>query len=118
MGSKKWYKNEKLLRLKESQCYADSFKELDLSSFPVINDFEIRLYNQRGRLGWHLKYYSDSLGILSSFPWWDNVYKDLIGMTIDEIPIGSIDNPYDDLEQGWQLVIWQKRNYIYIIEGN
>jgi len=118
MGSMKWYKNDKPLRLKENQCYSDSIKELDLSKFPIIDDFKILLTDHKRKMGIHIRYQSTSLGILSSFPWWDNVDKDLVGMTIDRVPLGSINQPYDDLEQGWQLVIWEKKDYVYIIEGS
>jgi hypothetical protein len=26
--------------------------------------------------------------------------------------------PYDDCEQGWQIIIFKKRNYVYILQGN
>lgn len=112
MSSVKRHKNEKPMR------YSKSIKELDLNLFPLIDDFEIIIRDFEKCMGLHLEFYSSCLGaILASFEWWDNVERDLVNMSIDEIPIGSIDNPYYDLDQEWEIVIWEADNFVYIMEG-
>ncbi len=46
----------------------------------------------------------------------DNV-QDILTKTSDHSIVGSISNPFDDLEQGWQVLIWEHQNYVYIMEG-
>jgi len=38
-------------------------------------------------------------------------------MDISNIPLGNLSNPFNDLEQSWQILIWEKRNYVYIMQG-
>ncbi|MBV9470976.1 MAG: hypothetical protein JOZ57_17200, partial [Abitibacteriaceae bacterium] len=87
-----------------------------LAAFPLIEDFTIRL-KQTGTFGVHLYFYSDKFGHLASFPWWDNVEQDLPRYTSKDIPVGDFKQPFDDLEQSWQILIFQDEKFVYILEG-
>lgn len=115
MISKKIYKNERQIRLSNNN-YSQELVKLDLREFPIIDDFGI-LARQRGAFGYHLYCVSPMYGLLASFPWWDHAEKDLETMKIENIPLGTIDKPFEDLEQSWQILIWEKRDYVYIMEG-
>ncbi|BCM92033.1 hypothetical protein IAD21_03912 [Abditibacteriota bacterium] len=107
--------NEQALRLSDYN-YGERLKELDLVAFPLVEDFTIKTKNT-GSFGYHLYFHSDHAGHLASFPWWDNVEKDLPRYTSKDIPVGSLEWPFDDLEQGWQIVICEHKHFVYILEG-
>lgn len=116
--SSKKNRNDRMLKFKENKNYSENIKELDLNQFPLIEDFEIIIKDCGKNLGLHLYYFSKKLGkTIASFPWWDNVNRDFVNMSLDNIPIGNIESPFDKLEQSWQIVIWEKRDFVYIIEG-
>ncbi|MDQ0112429.1 hypothetical protein [Paenibacillus harenae] len=69
-------------------------------------------------LGKHLYYYSEKFGILSSFPWWDHVDKMILEDIESAIPMGTINNPFVDVEQGWSIVIIRKREFVYLMQSN
>ncbi|KFZ32161.1 hypothetical protein JS44_16095 [Anoxybacillus flavithermus] len=45
--------------------------------------------------------------ILTSFPWWDFVDQLLVGWDEHDIPNGTMDRPFFDLEQGWHIIIFE-----------
>lgn len=110
----------KISRTREMKLTDYNLKKIDLNLFPAVNDFEIIVTEHKDpHLGRHLYYYSNEFGVLTSFPWWDFVGEDLQTKKIHDImPIGTLCNPYDNLEQGWQLLIWEKGQFIYIMQGN
>lgn len=117
MGKRKLYKNDRSIRLRDNN-YSEQLPSLDLSAFPLIDDFKITLIG-RGNLGMHLYYFSQSLNRkIASFPWWDNADKDISIMCISDIPLGTLRNPFIDGEQSWQILIWEKRDYVYIMQGD
>lgn len=107
--------NKKVLNVCEN-----SLKTLDLKLFPIIDDFEIIVTVKSNKTwGKHLFFYSAKQNeILTSFPWWDFVDQLLVGWDEHDIPNGTMDRPFFDLEQGWHIIIFEKRDYMYILEGN
>jgi len=93
---------------------------LNLSLFPVVNDFEILINKKRLRtLGKHIYFYSASRNEkLTSFPWWDNAEIFLKKWRKKDMPIGTIDNPFSDLEKGWQVFIFEENGFVYILQGD
>ena len=116
MSKKKIYKNDKPIILADYN-YAEQIKTLDLKAFPVIDDFEIVTKDRGKSLGVHLYFSSSQYGQLASFPWWDNADRSLKEMNINDIPLGKMENPFYDLEQSWQILIWEKRDYVYVMQG-
>ncbi|KAF5051701.1 hypothetical protein DSECCO2_416270 [anaerobic digester metagenome] len=117
MGKRKLYKNDRTIRLKDYN-YSQQLSLLDLKAFPLIDDFQITLKGSRN-WGMHLYYFNNSLNRkIASFPWWDNAEKDISIMCISDIPLGTLRNPFNDCEQSWQILIWEKRDYVYIMQGD
>lgn len=46
---------------------------------------------------------------------WNHADEIIKNMNISDIPMGTISNPFEDLEQGWQMIIFEKRGYVYIL---
>lgn len=97
-----------------TEDFYDSIESLPLDDFPLIEDFYIHIY-KTDLFGYHLDYRSKKYGQLSIFPWWDNIENEI--RSENNIPIGTIEHPYDDLEQGWQIYIFKRRSHVYILEG-
>jgi hypothetical protein len=102
---------------KASEFGTVSHLDLDPNSFASVTDFEIQL-KPSGCLGLHLDLASRSLGPLAGFPWWDDVDADLATWTLKNVPLGTLESPFDDCEQGWQILIWESDGWVYVAEGD
>ncbi|MHA2202756.1 MAG: hypothetical protein ACW991_03625, partial [Candidatus Hodarchaeales archaeon] len=68
----KVFENERILRLLSSD-YRSELTKLDLEAFPIIDDFKVEIFNTKTFMGFHLRFTSKNLSVLTGFPWWDNV---------------------------------------------
>ena len=87
------------------------------ATFRVVRDFEIHL-RDAGQFGVHLTFSSTSEGDLAGFPWWDHADADVRGMLDDDVPVGTVDKPFWDLEQGWRILIWERNEHVFIMQGS
>jgi len=103
----------------KSYDYPHEIKDMCLKDFPVIDSFAV-VTEYRGKdFGHHLYFINKETNRkLTSFPWWDFAEKSIENMTITDIPIGKISDPFMDLEQGWQIIIFEKRDFVFILQGN
>jgi hypothetical protein len=93
------------------------FHELDLESFPLIPDFKVEVGGRNEQFAW-VDYVSDSLGLLSRLMNWDNADERFSTVSMEEVPLGSLDKPWNDIEQGFELDIWEKDGFVYVILGD
>jgi hypothetical protein len=89
---------------------------VDLSPFPVAADFSIELRDSED-YGQHLHFVSAARGELASFPYWDNVERDIRHFVAEDVPLGSIDEPVEESDIDWQIVIFEHRGFVYLLEG-
>lgn len=95
----------------------ENLKNVDLSEIPFASGFKIKL-KESEHFGVQLYFSDKNNNQLASFPWWDDVDTTIKEMTIDSIPLGTLNNPYSDLEQSWQILIFKKESEVYILESN
>ncbi|SNT58714.1 hypothetical protein SAMN05421812_11151 [Asanoa hainanensis] len=38
--------------------------------------------------------------------------------TVADIPCGTIEKPYLDMDQGWDILVWQMDGHIFVAEGD
>jgi hypothetical protein len=57
-------------------------------------------------------------GRLASFPAWEHADRDLRHFTPADVPLGSIDEPFEDADEGWRIVIFEHRSFIYVLEAD
>ena len=100
-----------------SSDYLRALRFLDLDAFPVVGDFTIELRDSE-EFGQHIHYISPTRGELTSFPYWDNIERDMRHFVADDVPLGSIDEPVDDYDEDWQIVIFEHRRFVYLMEGD
>ena len=92
--------------------------ELALDGFPVIDDFSVTLSEELDEGGRHIEYRSARLGRLAWFPAWDHADRDLPHFIPADVPLGSIDDPYDDRDEGWRILIFKHGDWLYVLEGD
>lgn len=91
--------------------------DLAIDQFPIVQDFRLELRDCGGDLGWHIEFLSHDLGHLGGFPWWDHVDVALQRFSLENIPLGTLDEPYSDLDQGWQIVIFEANGFVHVLEN-
>jgi hypothetical protein len=89
--------------------------EDELDSFPTINDFAIAL---SGSADHHVEFISVKRGPLASFPAWEHADRDLRHFTPADVPLGTIDEPFEDADEGWRIAIFEHRTFIYVLEAD
>ena len=109
------FTNSAPLELASSDYRALRF--LDLDAFPVVGDFSIEL-RESEEFGKHIHYVSPTRGELASFPYWDNAERDMRHFVAEDVPLGSIDEPVDDYDEDWQVIIFEYRGFVYVMEGD
>ena len=100
-----------------SADYSNAIQGIELGAFPVIKDFTIELRESEDA-GQHIHYVSPTHGELASFPYWDNVERDMRHFVSEDVPLGSMEEPVDDADEDWQIVIFEHRGFVYIMEGS
>ncbi|APR76805.1 Hypothetical protein A7982_02152 [Minicystis rosea] len=89
--------------------------DLDRSTFPEVLDLEI---GHHGLLDESYVYFaSPTLGWLGGFAWWSTFGQSLVTEGMRAVPRGSMEHPWNDLEQGWEMLLWEHDGYVYVAEG-
>lgn len=96
--------------------YPHALSAIELGAFPLIPDFAIEMRESED-LGQHVYYVSPSRGELASFPYWDNAERDMRHFTTEDVPLGSIEEPVDDADEDWQIIIFEHQGHVYVMEG-
>jgi hypothetical protein len=87
----------------------------ELDSFPTVNDFSVVLSETEEH---HVVFRSASRGGLASFPAWEHADRDLRHFTPSDVPLGSMDNPYEDADENWRIVLFERRGFVYVLEAD
>jgi len=83
----------------------------------LITDFSLTL-REEGEGGLHIVMMSRTRGHLAGFPAWDHADRDLRHFTPDDIPLGTEDEPFEDADEQWRIVILASGTDIFILEGD
>jgi hypothetical protein len=84
---------------------------------PLIDDFSIVL-REDGEGGKHLYFFSRKKGVLAGFPFWDHADRDLRHFTLEDVPFGSEERAYEEADEGWRIVIFQRGSEVHVWEGD
>lgn len=84
----------------------------DLTNVRTIDDFSLDLRDRKVEL-------VDGNGHrLAWFPAWENADRDLKHFIAADVPLGSIDAPYEDFDDEWRIVIFEHDGFVYVFEGD
>ena len=97
--------------------YDEQIEDVDLDGFPLVSDFSVEL-RESAEGGQHVHFVSAGNGTLASFPGWDHADRDLRHFTSSDVPFGSIDEPYDDRDDGWRILIFEHRGFVCVLEAD
>jgi hypothetical protein len=103
-----------------TQLTIEDFRDLasiDPAQFQASSSFTVDLAARLSGSGTVLRFVDPALDVVIEFSWWDNPEEDLSRWTLEDIPIGTLDQPYYDAEQCWQILIWRVGDVIYIASG-
>jgi hypothetical protein len=67
--------------------------------------------------GQQIEYRSVSGGRLAGFPAWEHVDRDLRHFISEDIPQGTREEPYEDRDEGWHIVIFEEEGWMYVEEN-
>jgi len=94
-----------------------SWNDIDLARVPTVEDFAIEL-RELEDCGKIVHFVSGIGGELAWFPAWEHADRDLRHFVASDVPLGDIDNPFDDRDEGWRIVIFEHGGFIYIFEDD
>jgi hypothetical protein len=100
-----------------SSDYGDAVDAIERNDFPIINDFAIELRDSED-YGQHVYFVSPSRGELVSFPYWDNVERDMRHFASDDMPLSTMEEPFEEADVDWQIVIFEDGGFAYVLEGS
>lgn len=92
-------------------------KSLDLEAFATVQGFAIAL-RPAASLGEHLEYRDGAGTRLAGFPWWDHVSALLKRRPPYYRACGPREDPFTDMEHGWEQLAFETGGFVYVLEGN
>jgi hypothetical protein len=90
--------------------------DVDTSAFPIVDDFAVCLRNTE-RFGNHIHLIDRKRGTVAGFWRWDHADLKVRRMETAGIPLGSRTGPFHDAGQGWEIIIWEHLEDVYVMEG-
>jgi hypothetical protein len=100
--------------LEENPIFLEDYRDLaslDPALFPLAERFAV-VWIDDG-----LEFVDESLGIRVTFPWWERADVERWIRTVVGAPLGSVDEPFDDVDQGWHILIWRMTDEVFVLEG-
>jgi hypothetical protein len=91
--------------------------DFDLDDALTITDFSLTL-REEGEGGLHIQLLSRTRGRLAGFPAWDHADRDLRHFTPADIPLGTEEEPFEDADESWRIVILARGADVIILEGD
>jgi hypothetical protein len=91
--------------------------DFDLDDALRITDFYLTL-REEPEGGLHIEMLSRTRGHLAGFPAWDHADRDLRHFTPDDIPLGTEEEPFEDADEAWRIVILARGNDVFLLEGD
>jgi hypothetical protein len=81
-----------------------------------VDDFFLTL-REEGEGGMHIEMMSRAHGRIAGFPFWDHADRDLRHFTMEDVPYGSEAEPYVDVDENWQITIFERGEDVVINEN-
>jgi hypothetical protein len=91
-----------------------------IEAYPSIDDFVVRLTQEGGDQDGasFVEFASASRGRLAWFPAWEHVDRDLRHFVAADVPIGTFDRPYQDVDEAWSISIFEQGGWVYVDEDD
>ena len=86
---------------------------ITLIALDTIDDFEVRI----GGDDRVVIFASTGRGELARFPAWERADRDLRHFGVDDIPIGTSEEPFEDAEDNWRIEIFEEGAFVTVVEN-
>ncbi|HEX7421811.1 MAG TPA: hypothetical protein VF505_18140 [Thermoanaerobaculia bacterium] len=86
-----------------------------VGSFPTIDDFSVRVSDSAEK---QIEFVGAKKGRLAFFPAWEHADRDLRHFTPLDVPIGTMEEPFDDADDNWRIIIFEHRGFVYVLEAS
>jgi len=90
--------------------------EGDLDAFPLLSAFDVHL-RDAGDGNLHVEFVDGGRRV-AWFPAWDHVDRDLRHFIPSDVPLGTLDEPYEDADEDWRMVLFEHGGFVYVLEGD
>jgi hypothetical protein len=90
---------------------------MDLNDATPITGFYLTL-REEAEGGLHIVMMSRTRGPLAGFPAWDHADRDLRHFILDDIPLGTEDEPFEDADEQWRIAIVTRGTEVFLLEGD
>ena len=94
---------------------ARDLRDLALDVFPVVDDFAVVVTEDENRT---IEFRSAAHGRLAGFPAWEYADRDLRHFTPSDVPLGTIEEPFDDRDESWRILLFGQGGWIYVLEAD
>ncbi|MFH1670808.1 MAG: hypothetical protein ABIA92_04460 [Patescibacteria group bacterium] len=116
-------KEELIISDEKTSWSPTSLKSLDLDKFPLIKDFYIEMHTSfsvydgtsRDKEEISIHFRSRDHGVLFTTSDYMTHY---LNPTNTSIPSGTIEKPYHDSDQSYNVVIFHNNDHVYMLSGN
>jgi hypothetical protein len=89
--------------------------------FPDAQDFTVELTvwgKDQGVESLNLAFIVSSPATRIQWSWWSEPVDKIRSWTVADIPRGTVEKPYYDTDQGWNILVWQLDDHIFVAEGD
>jgi hypothetical protein len=86
-------------------------RTIDLDDVPVADNFRVEVLDR------HLEMTSNNRRI-AWFPAWENADRDLRHFVPADVPLGTLEEPFEDADEAWRIMIFEEGGWIYILEAD
>jgi hypothetical protein len=70
----------------------------------ALNDRHVEFTSGAERIAW--------------FPAWENADRDLPHLNPQDIPIGTLEEPFEDFDDHWRITIYEDEGFVYVFEAD
>ncbi|WP_216641131.1 hypothetical protein [Solibacillus sp. R5-41] len=95
----------------DKTLHASDVQQLDLTSFPIVKDFEVVVTEDTNMLSFYSAKRKEQL---TTFP----RHYALEECDEEDIPLGTRTEPYIDRKESWQIRIFEENDFVYILQGH
>jgi hypothetical protein len=88
----------------------------DTQEFPEARDFTVEL--TPSEYGLRLAYIVSCPPIVVEWGWVKATDAEIRASTIADLLCGTLKRPYHDSDQGWNIMVWQMDNCVFIADGD
>lgn len=93
----------------------------DPAGFPRARDLTVQLTvrgQDEGTDRLNLTYVVSSPATRICWGWWTEPVDKIRDWTLADIPRGTVEDPYYESDQGWNLLVWQMDDDVFVAEGD